>query len=238
MTNLLGNVQPEDLISFIIDNVTQEIIESYPEVVKGNTFDQTLINCAAYTGNKFIMLIDDWDLPIRETPEIEADYLKSLRMLFKGSGTASRIFAAAYMTGILPIKKDRFQSAMSDFKEYSMIKPRLFGEYVGFTEQEVKALCDKHGICFDRMRQWYGGYAFRNVWSIYNPCSVMQVIYNDDFDSYWTESTASEELMDYISKDYMRLRLRCPVRSACPWTRKVKPVRSMRMACVLPDHYE
>ena len=106
------------------------------------------------------------------------------------------------MTGILPIKKDRFQSAVSDFKEYSMIKPRLFGEYVGFTEQEVKALCDKHGICFDRMRQWYGGYAFRNVGSIYNPCSVMQVIYNDDFDSYWTESTASEELMDYISKDY------------------------------------
>lgn len=118
MTNLPGNVQPKDLISFIIDNVPQETIESYPEVVKGNTFDQTLINCAAYTGNKFIMLIDDWDLPIRETPEIEADYLKFLRMLFKGSGTASRIFAAAYMTGILPIKKDRFQSAMSDFKEY------------------------------------------------------------------------------------------------------------------------
>ncbi|MBO5535285.1 MAG: AAA family ATPase [Clostridia bacterium] len=202
MTNLLGNVQPKDLISFIIDNVTQEIIESYPKVVKGNTFDQTLIKCAAYTGNKFIMIIDEWDAPIRETPEIEEDYLKFLRMLFKGSGTTSRIFAAAYMTGILPVKKGRSQSPMSDFKEYSMIKPRVFGEYVGFTEQEVKKLCDKHGVSFDRMKQWYDGYAFRNVGSIYNPNSVMQAIYNDDFDSYWTESTASEGLMDYISKDY------------------------------------
>ena len=30
----------------------------------------------------------------------------------------------------------------------------------------------------------------------------MQAIETDDFDSYWTESSAAEGLMDYISKDY------------------------------------
>lgn len=202
MTNLLGNVKPTDLVRFIIENVTSEIVDCYPEVTPGNTFDQSLIRCVSHTGNKFIMIIDEWDAPIRETPEIEDEYLKFLRMLFKSSGTTSKIFAAAYMTGILPIKKDGSQSAISDFKEYSMVKPRKFGGYVGFTEQEVKKLCDEHGISFDLMKQWYDGYEFKDVGSVYNPNSVMQAIDNDDFDSYWTETSAAEGLMEYISKDY------------------------------------
>lgn len=53
MTNILGNVEPENLISFIVDNVTEEILEAYPELTKGNTFDQTLIKCVSCTGNQF-----------------------------------------------------------------------------------------------------------------------------------------------------------------------------------------
>lgn len=84
---------------------------------QGNTFDQTLIKCVSHTGNRFIMIIDEWDAPIRETPEIEEDYLRFLRTLFKSSATTSKIFAAAYMTGILPIKKDGSEPAISDFEE-------------------------------------------------------------------------------------------------------------------------
>ena len=63
------------------------------------------MHAAELTGNKFIAIIDEWDVPIRETPEIQKQYLEFLRTLFKGSGTTARIFAAAYMTGILPVKK-------------------------------------------------------------------------------------------------------------------------------------
>ena len=202
MTNLLGNVEPEGLVNFIIQNVTEEITALYPEAAGGNTLDQTLVRCVNHTGNPFIMIIDEWDAPIRETPEIEETYLRFLRMLFKSSGTTSRIFAAAYMTGILPIKKDGSQSAISDFEEYTMIKPRNFGEYVGFTEKEVKALCEEHRVSFDLMKQWYDGYTFKNVGSVYNPNSVMKAIDYDDFDSYWTETSAAEGLMEYITKPY------------------------------------
>lgn len=202
MTNLLGNVKPEELVPFIIENVFDEIHKAYPEVQKGKTLDQTLINCVEYTGNKFIVIIDEWDAPIRETPVIEDEYLKFLRMLFKSSGTTSKIFAAAYMTGILPIKKQKGQSAVSDFEEYSIIKPRMFGKYVGFTEDEVKELCDEHGISFELMKQWYDGYEFKDVGAVYNPNSVMKAVRYRDFDSYWPESTAAEGLMEYISKPY------------------------------------
>ena len=59
------------------------------------------------------------------------------------------------MTGILPIKKYGTQSAMTDFREYTMLSPKQLAEYVGFTEQEVKNLCDQSGMNFEEMKRWY-----------------------------------------------------------------------------------
>ena len=52
------------------------------------------------------------------------------------------------------------------------------------------------------MKQWYDGYYFRGVGSLYNPNSVMEAIRNDDFDSYWTQTSAAESLMGYISLNF------------------------------------
>ena len=45
------------------------------------------------------------------------------------------------MTGILPIKKNSSQSAISDFREYSVLD-RGFATFVGFIEQEVRTEFD------------------------------------------------------------------------------------------------
>ena len=202
MTNIMGKAEPQHMISFIETGVTEEILRAYPDIRVGNAFDETLANVTELTGNQFIVIIDEWDAPIRELSEIEKEYLHFLRTLFKSSGTTDKIFAAAYMTGILPIKKDGSQSAISDFKEYTMVKPGKFGPYVGFLEDEVKKLCQDYNANFAMMKHWYDGYAFRNVESVYNPNSVMEAIRNDDFDSYWTQTSAAESLMGYISLNF------------------------------------
>ena len=194
-----------DIVPYIQRNVIRELTENYPELKAVEGFAATLSNAAEAAGNKFIMIIDEWDAPIREAidrPDLQRKYLEFLRSLFKNSGMTSKIFAAAYMTGILPIKKDGSQSAISDFLEYSMIKPRQFGKYVGFTEDEVRKLCDDYGSDFEMMKQWYDGYSFRDLESVYNPNSVMKAIHNEDFDSYWTQTSAAESLMGYISLDF------------------------------------
>lgn len=106
------------------------------------------------------------------------------------------------MTGILPIKKDGSQSAIFDFREFTMVKPRKFGPYAGFTSEEVQKLCSEHGADFSKMKQWYDGYEFTDVGSVYNPNSVMEAIRNGDFESYWTETSAATSLMEYISLDF------------------------------------
>ena len=205
MTSVIGATDKSDIVSYVIRNVTAELLISYPELKVKEAFFDTLANAALLAGGKFIMIIDEWDAPIRETvdqPGVQREYLEFLRSLFKNSGMTSKIFAAAYMTGILPIKKDGSQSAISDFEEFTMVKPRKFGTYVGFTEEEVKGLCQEHGIDFAKMKLWYDGYAFCNVESVYNPNSVMKAIRNEDFDSYWTQTSAAESLMGYISLDF------------------------------------
>ncbi len=202
MTSVMGEAGKTECVPYIKQRLTQELFRAYPDLKTDESLLATLLSAVELTGNKFIMIVDEWDAPIRETPENQKRYLEFLRTLFKSSGTTDRIFAAAYMTGILPVKKDGSQSAISDFKEFTAVKPRKFGEYVGFTEGEVEKLCRDFHCDFERMKKWYDGYCFRGVGSVYNPNSVMEAIRNDDFDSYWIQTSAAESLMGYISLDF------------------------------------
>ena len=207
MTNIMGKTKPEAFVQFLEEAVSKELLEAYREVKPGNAFDETMIHVVERTGRKFIMIIDEWDAPIREYDNDAVDaYLIFLRMLFKSSATTAKLFAAVYMTGILPIKKIKTQSALSDFYEYTMLAPGPYAEYVGFTDREVQKLCSDNRVDFNEMKRWYDGYELRRIGSVYNPNSVMKAIQYDAFDSYWTQSSAADNLLDFIRKDVAGLR--------------------------------
>ena len=42
--------------------------------------------------------------------------------------------------------------------EFSMIAPGPLACYVGFTEQEVKKLCEQYGMDMEEVKNWYDGY--------------------------------------------------------------------------------
>ena len=74
------------------------------------------------TGERFVMIIDEWDAIPREMGAddyITTAYVDLLRRLFKSSGSNS-VFAGAYLTGILPIKKYKTESALDNFNENSV----------------------------------------------------------------------------------------------------------------------
>lgn len=204
MTNVIGETAITDIVPYVKRNIVRELTIAYPELKVAEGFIHTLINAAALAGNRFIMIIDEWDSPIREAKDnsqTQQDYLRFLRTLFKNSSATSQIFAAAYMTGILPIKKDSSQSAISDFREYSILDPGEYASFTGFTENEVRVLCDMYHMNFDDAKNWYDGYSFENVQSVYNPYSVICAMENSKFKSYWKKSSASEALLTYIDMD-------------------------------------
>lgn len=198
----------KDVLRNISAEVTAEIEMAFPDVSKGEDLAESLARIADETGEKFIMIIDEWDALFREAKddaELQKEYIDLLRSLFKSSWT-DKIFAAAYMTGILPIKKYGTQSAVSDFREYTMLMPKKLAKYVGFTESEVQGLCKQYDMDFDEMKRWYDGYSFSRLKSVYSPNSVMEAIKSEEFGSYWTRTETYEALKVYIDLDMDRLK--------------------------------
>lgn len=185
--------------------IYEELVSFYPEFKTESYLTDCLMRCVEKTGRQFVFIIDEWDAPIREAKEdteAQTAYLNLLREWFKNNNFTPQVVAAAYMTGILPIKKDGSQSAISDFIEYSILDPGGFAEFTGFTESEVKRLCENYGMSFEDAREWYDGYDFPEVGAIYNPYSVMLAMRKKKFGSYWQKTSAAESLMTYINMDF------------------------------------
>ena len=206
MASIVGIVDDREITSFITRNITEELCAAYPGLKVGEVLYSTLVNAVELAKTKFIMVIDEWDAPIREQSACVDAYLNLLRSLFKNSGVTAKIFAAAYMTGILPIKKQKGQSAVSDFDEHTMLDPGAFAEYVGFTEEDVQGLCEEYNVDFSEMKRWYDGYELAGVGSVYNPNSVMKAAQKKRFNSYWAQSSAADNLLDFIKWDVADLR--------------------------------
>lgn len=193
----------KDVVRDIDDAVRREIEESFPDAPKGSDLAETLANTARALGEKFIMIIDEWDTVFRESKNditVQEKYIVFLRSLFKSSWT-DMVFDAAYLTGILPIKKYGTQSSMTDFREYSMVQPAPLERYVGFTEKEVQEMCAGAGLAFEEVRRWYDGYVAGDDTHIYAPKSVMDAIQRRQIGNYWTGSETYEALKIYIDMD-------------------------------------
>jgi hypothetical protein len=91
---------------------------------------------------------------------------------------------------------------MTDFKEYTMLQPKKLAKYVGFTEQEVRKLCEAKHMDFDAVKRWYDGYSFHRVKSVYSPNSVMEAIENEEIANYWTRTETYDSLKVYIDMDF------------------------------------
>lgn len=137
-----------NIVSYIQEQVIEELAEEYPGLSGMTSLPLAISKAAKSSGNKFIIIVDEWDALFREAKEDDAlqkEYIQLLRGLFKSSLTDGMI-EAAYMTGILPIKKYGTQSAMTDFREYTMTSPKKLAKYMGFTEQEVRELCKTYNM--------------------------------------------------------------------------------------------
>lgn len=183
--------------------VIKELREAYPSCVAEQeaVLADALFSVSDKTGDKFIVIIDECDALFREAKddvELQKEYIQLLRGLFKGGTATDKTIAAAYMTGILPIKKYGTESALTDFVEFTMTEPLALTEYIGFTEQEVIRLCDAHHVDFENMKQWYDGYRFEDMDSIYNPNSVMKAVTFKRIKNYWTQTESFESLKKYI----------------------------------------
>lgn len=199
----------DEMVEWIDRWVKDDLHTVYPDVPFDNDLPliSYLLALAEHQGKRFIMIVDEWDAICREAsdkPELMRHYVDWLRSMFKGSHT-DRVFAGVYMTGILPIKQYDTQSALNNFTHYSVLEPEPLQGYFGFTEDEVKALCERNDMDYLQLAQWYDGYEAAGL-RIFNPNSVMKALHKRTLSNYWMQTGAYEGLKRYITMNLDGLR--------------------------------
>ena len=178
-----------------------------------NELTSSLTDFVDATGRRFVFVIDEWDAPLRErrSKASQEAWVYFLRLLFKNATFTAKAVAACYMTGILPIVRYGTQSALSDFWEYTFLRPYAYAPYVGFTEGEVEWMAGRSGMDVGELRRWYDGYELRYfdeavgehaTVRCYAPYSVAKACANREVASYWADSEAFASLRLYVDMDF------------------------------------
>ena len=195
-----------DLVSLIQHEIMDDVLKIFPNIEVNDKDDlmSVLFRISESTGERFVVIIDEWDAILREmgtNDNIVTAYVDLLRRLFKGSNS-NIVFAGAYLTGILPIKRYNTESALNNFREYTMVRPGKMFSALGFTHEEVKMLCEKHDMDLSEMESWYDGYRIGKASHIFNPYSVMRAINEEEYGSYWTTTGVYDSVITYIQMNY------------------------------------
>ena len=193
------------VLTYIAEQTIKELREYYPEELPEavTSLPEALSRINTATGKKFIVIIDEWDVLIRDeaaNKKVQEEYINFLRGLFKGT-EPTKYIQLAYLTGILPIKKVKTQSALNNFDEFTMLDAKIFADYTGFTEQEVSELCKKYDVNFDEVKHWYDGYLLRET-QVYNPKAVVEILKWKQFQSYWSDTSSYEVVVPLINMDF------------------------------------
>ena len=200
----------KDIVRRIQESVIDDAKDVFSDIKvrEGDDLMDILFRISESTGERFVIIIDEWDAILREMgtdDRIVTSYVDLLRRLFKGN-SSNIVFAGAYLTGILPIKKYNTESALNNFCEYTMIRPGKMSNALGFTHEEVEMLCQKHGMDMKEMERWYDGYRIGKASRMFNPYSVMKAINNEEYGSYWTSTGAYDSVKTYIQMNFEGLK--------------------------------
>jgi len=161
------------------------------------------------------VIIDEWDAIFRDhhnDRELENEYVNFLRAMFKG-GSSDSIFELVYLTGILPIKRYNTQSALNNFTEYTVINPRDLAPCYGFTEDEVKKICQEKRLDFNETRRWYDGYVSGGL-HMYNPNSIREMVSSRQYLPFWGNTASYETVAELMLQDLKGLK-DCLIRLLC-----------------------
>lgn len=128
-------------------------------------------------GKKAVILIDEYDVPL------EASYYGGfydemtsfISSFFESALKTNPSLEFAVLTGCLRISRESIFTGLNNLNVISILD-KTYGEYFGFTEEEVNAAeYYGHGDRMDDIKNWYDGYIFGNS-EVYNPWNVINFI--------------------------------------------------------------
>ena len=194
----------ESFLEELTGDIKTEMKREFPDAgISGkDSLAKAILKAHMLTGETFIIIMDEYDVLVREQVrrELFDKYLSFLNGLFKNDMLRPAI-SLAYLTGILPVVRDKIQSKLNNFQEYTILDARELAEFIGFTGEEVQELCAVHDLDYEGCRRWYDGYR-QHGYEIYNPKSLVEVLSTKRFLSYWNMTSSYEAVAERIRQNF------------------------------------
>ena len=190
-----------EIVSYISSIVIEELRKVYPDAVNDSIYFLSNVLSQIYekTGNRFVVIIDQWDAVLRDSAfsEIEkSEYIHFIQSLVGGL-EPSKYIALAWLTEILPVKEEN-NFLLNNFHQFTMLNSGPLAQFKGFTEDEVSKLCLRYHQDFSLMKKWYGGYLL-NGYELFCPKAVCSHLCFYRFNCYWSSTASYEVITDLLS---------------------------------------
>lgn len=155
-------------------------------------------HCHKTTGQKVIILVDEYDKPILDTltNATEAllirDLLRSLYGVIKDSDAHVRF---AMLTGVSRFSKINLFSGLNNLRDISMMQK--FSALCGYTQTELETVFfpELSGVDLDKLKSWYNGYNWSGE-SVYNPFDILLFLDDRQYLPHWFNTGTPTFLID------------------------------------------
>ncbi|MCI5145721.1 MAG: AAA family ATPase [Candidatus Electrothrix sp. AR3] len=174
-------------------------------------FDQLVTGLHGQTGQKVVLLVDEYDKPLLNTLETDqlADVKTSMNAFYGVVKALDEHLRFIFITGVSKFSKVSVFSGMNNLDDISMSKD--YCALCGYTQQELEkyfnqaltslAVAEKKepATVKDEVKQWYNGYRFhRNGTTVYNPHSILSLCKKQEFDNFWFQSATPTFLIERL----------------------------------------
>jgi hypothetical protein len=164
------------------------------------------------TGNKVVVLIDEYDKPILDTmgqPEAASvrEFLQTFYVVLKGADDHLKF---VFLTGVTKVAKVSIFSVLNSPSDITINEK--YATICGYTQEELESNFAEHinataerlsmtnEKLIEKIRKWYDGYTWDGKTSVYNPFSTLMFFENQKFSNYWFETGTPTFLINRLKK--------------------------------------
>ena len=182
-------------------------------------FKNIILHACQQTGQKAVILVDEYDKPLLETIGNEAlqeDYRKTLKSVYGVGKSMDAYIQFAFFTGVSKFSKVSVFSDLNNLKDLSL-NPK-YAEICGITEKEIRQYMDdeigemaeklgvEKEVCYQKLKENYDGYHFReNSVGVYNPFSLLKALKRKEIKDYWFETGTPTFLVETLKRNHYEL---------------------------------
>lgn len=208
------NNQTPELFERSLMRELNAIASTYHVTLEGETSSEylkNLIELLAESG-KVAVLVDEYDKPLidqLENLEVAKKNRAILRQFYSILKGQDRYLKFVFLTGVTKFSKVSVFSGMNNLVDISMSEQ--YSTILGYTGEELEryfaleiaSLAEKEGWtlekCYAEIKEWYNGYQFSAApTSVFNPFSVLLLLYHQRFDAHWFETGTPTFLLQLL----------------------------------------